>query len=150
MPIIEAGYAPLFMPQTVAVVGASRRATRFPTFSSAGFANTAIAGDIYPIHPIGAQRSTACTAYPNLGGDAEAGRLRLYCGVGSADSRPMLKSRRAARVRFAQVISSGFGEVDEGKDLQQRLLERGACRRHAVAWSQLPGHIHAARTHHVH
>ncbi|HEY9446541.1 MAG TPA: acyl-CoA synthetase, partial [Burkholderiales bacterium] len=41
--------------------------------------------------------------------------------VGAAQIPPMLSSARG-HVRFAQVISSGFGEVDEGKDLQTALV----------------------------
>ena len=64
-----------------------------------------------------------------------------YIAVSGAQIPDMLKVA-SGRVRFAQVISSGFGEVDEGKDLQARLL--AAAREGGM---RLIGHLLELLTH---
>jgi acyl-CoA synthetase (NDP forming) len=116
---IAAGYAPLFMPQTVAVVGASTKGAALPNHFIRRIREYGYAGDIYPIHPSAAEID-GLRAYPNLGATPKPIDY-AYIAVSAAQIPPML-SAAAGRVRFAQVISSGFAEVDEGKDLQANLL----------------------------
>jgi len=116
---VAAGYAPLFMPQTVAVVGASTKGAALPNHFIRRIREYGYAGDIYPIHPSAAEID-GLRAYPNLGATPKPIDY-AYIAVSAAQIPPML-SAAAGRVRFAQVISSGFAEVDEGKDLQANLL----------------------------
>src|SRR5471032_306503 len=112
-------YAPLFMPKTVAVVGASSKGNALPNVFIRRMREFGYAGEIYPIHPT-ATTIDGITAYPNLGATPQPVDY-AYIMVSAAQIPDML-AVAAGRVKYAQVISSGFGEVDEGKDLQQRLL----------------------------
>ena len=121
-------FAPLFEPKTVAVLGAST--------TSVAIANTFIRrlkafgypGEIYPIHPEAAEieglpASRAIAAAPRPIDYA-------YIAVGAARI-PDLLAQAAGRLKFAQVISSGFGEVDDGRALEQDLVAKarqGGCR----------------------
>ena len=112
-------YAPLFMPKTVAVVGASSKGNALPNVFIRRIREYGFAGEIYPIHPT-APTIDGLTAYPSLAATPKPVDY-AYIAVSGAQIPDMLKVA-AGRVRYAQVVSSGFGEVDEGKDLQQRLL----------------------------
>lgn len=115
-----AEFRPLFEPRTVAVLGASTR--------DVGIANTFIrrmkafgyAGTIYPIHPNAAEIE-GLKAYPSLAETPEPIDY-AYVAVG-AERIPGILAGANGRCRVAQVISSGFGEVEEGKALQQALVE---------------------------
>jgi acyl-CoA synthetase (NDP forming) len=121
-------FAPLFAPGTVAVVGASA--------SSATIANTFIRrmkdfgypGQIYPIHPKAGEIEDL-PAYPSL---AETPEPIDYAYIAIAAARiPDLLAAASGRVRFAQVVSSGFAEVAQGKNLERDLVEKaqaGGCR----------------------
>jgi acyl-CoA synthetase (NDP forming) len=113
-------YAPLFMPKTVAVVGASSKGNALPNVFIRRIREYGFSGEIYPIHPT-APTIDGLTAYPSLAATPKPVDY-AYIAVSGAQIPDMLKVA-AGRVRYAQVVSSGFGEVDEGKDLQQRLLE---------------------------
>jgi len=113
-------YGPLFMPKTVAVVGASSKGNALPNVFIRRIREYGFAGEIYPIHPT-APTIDGLTAYPSLAATPKPVDY-AYIAVSGAQIPDMLKVA-AGRVRYAQVVSSGFGEVDEGKDLQQRLLE---------------------------
>ncbi len=111
-------YAPLFTPKTVAVVGASTKGTALPNVFIRRIREFGFEGAIYPIHP-SATEIDGLPAYRSLG---ETPRPVDYAYIAvSAAQIPDMLSAAAGRVRFAQVISSGFGEVDEGKELQQQL-----------------------------
>ncbi|WP_218831913.1 acetate--CoA ligase family protein [Bordetella genomosp. 10] len=114
-------YRPLFRPRTVAVLGASTR--------SVAIANTFIRrlkaygydGEIYPIHP-NAPEVEGLPAYPGL---AETPRPvdYAYVAIGAAQI-PDVLGAAAGRCCFAQVISSGFGETEEGEAMQRTLVEQ--------------------------
>ena len=112
-------FAPLFMPKTVAVVGASTKGNALPNVFIRRIREYGFKGEIYPIHPT-ASSIDGIPAYPNLGATPQPVDY-AYIAVSAAQIPDML-TVAAGRVRYAQVVSSGFGEVDEGKDLQQRLL----------------------------
>ena len=112
-------YAPLFMPKTIAVVGASTKGNALPNVFIRRIREFGFTGTIYPIHPT-ASTIDGLPAFPNLGATPQPVDY-AYIAV-SAAQVPDILTVAAGRVRFAQVVSSGFGEVDEGKDLQQRLL----------------------------
>jgi acyl-CoA synthetase (NDP forming) len=118
----------LFAPRSVAVLGASA--------SSVTIANTFIrrmkdfgyAGALYPIHPKAAEIE-GLAACPRLAALPETVDY-AYVAI-AAERIPGVLAAAAGRVRFAQVISSGFGEVPAGQALERELLaaaRRGGCR----------------------
>jgi acyl-CoA synthetase (NDP forming) len=111
----------LFAPETIAVVGAST--------TSSIIANTFIrrmkaygyAGEIYPIHPK-AEEIEGLRAYPSLG---ETPKPVDYAYIATrADRIPPLIGAAKGNVKFAQVISSGFREIEEGIALEAELLAK--------------------------
>jgi acyl-CoA synthetase (NDP forming) len=109
----------LFAPRTVAIVGASAsKATLGNTFMRR-IREFGFAGVIYPIHP-DASHIDGVPAWPSL---AHTPQPVDYCFivVGASRVPEVIRSGRG-RVRFAQVISSGFGEVPDGVALQADLL----------------------------
>ncbi|MEO6929064.1 MAG: acetate--CoA ligase family protein, partial [Casimicrobiaceae bacterium] len=121
-------FAPLFAPATIAVVGASS--------STATMANTFIrrlrdfgyAGRIYPIHPK-ADEIEGLKCYRSLATAPEPIDY-AYVAIG-ARAIPQVLREANGRARFVQVISSGFGEVADGVELQAELVEsarQGGCR----------------------
>lgn len=111
-------YAPLFMPKTVAVIGASTKGTALPNVFIRRIREFGYTGEIYPIHP-GAAEIDGLPAYRTLA-DTPKPVDYAYIAVSAAQIPPMLAAAKG-HVRFAQVISSGFGEVDEGRALQDEL-----------------------------
>jgi acyl-CoA synthetase (NDP forming) len=113
-------FRPLFEPRAIAIVGASNsgrtRANDVLDFTRAmGFA-----GPIYPIHP------TAVTigGLPAYRSFADCPGEIDYAFVAIAAARvPDLLAQAGGRVRYAQIMASGFGETAEGERLNQRLLE---------------------------
>ncbi|MBI4208004.1 MAG: CoA-binding protein [Betaproteobacteria bacterium] len=111
-------FMPLFAPKTVAVVGASTKGTALPNIFIRRIREFGYAGAIYPIHPTAAEID-GLTAYKSLGETPQPVDY-AYIAIAAAQVAPLLAAGKG-RVRFAQVISSGFGEVDEGKALQEEL-----------------------------
>jgi acyl-CoA synthetase (NDP forming) len=111
-------FKPLFEPRTIAVVGASGKGgaqgNRFiRLLREAGFN-----GGIYPIHP-SEPVIEGLAVSPTL---ADTPEPIDYAFVAVAAERvpPMLAVARR-RVRFAQVMSSGFGESEGGRELENAL-----------------------------
>jgi len=111
-------FKPLFEPKTVAVVGASAKGTAFPNVFIRRIREFGFKGEIYPIHP-SAESIDGLKAYRGLGDTPEPVDY-AFIAIPAAQVPPLLTAARG-RVRYAQVISSGFGEVDEGKALQDEL-----------------------------
>src|SRR5688572_12585332 len=111
-------FKPLFEPKTIAVIGASSRGGTMCNIFIRRIRELGFEGTIYPIHPT-AGTIDGLPAYRSLADTPEPVDY-LYIAIPAAQIPPLLREARG-RVRFAQVISSGFGEVDEGKDLQQQL-----------------------------
>ncbi len=112
-------FTPLFAPATVAVIGAStKNSVALPNTFIRRIREFGFKGDIYPIHPSAAEIE-GVAAYPSL---AETPKPidYAYIAVSAAQIPPMLEAAKG-RVRFAHVISSGFAEADEGRDLQEQL-----------------------------
>lgn len=116
---VLARFAPLFRPRTIAVVGVSAsseaQGNRFIRLLRAfGFD-----GDIYPIHP----REATLAGLPVYRSFADTPRPVDYAFVAvGGEQVPGLLESAASRVRFAQVMSSGFGETDDGIELQRDLV----------------------------
>lgn len=116
-------YSPLFEPKTVAVIGASAKSPTLPNHFIRRIREFGFAGDIYPIHP-SATEIDGLPAYKTLA-DTPKPVDYAYIAVAGAQIPAMLEAvaqKKPGHVRFAQVISSGFGEVDEGKALQDQLV----------------------------
>src|SRR6185503_8421482 len=111
-------FKPLFEPKTVAVIGASARGMTFPNVFIRRIREFGFQGAIYPLHP-SADEIDGLRAYRSLADTPEPVDY-AFIAVPGAQIPSMLRAARG-RVRYAQVISSGFGEVDEGKALQQEL-----------------------------
>lgn len=111
-------FGPLFAPKTVAVVGASTRSATLPNVFMRRIREFGFAGEIYPIHPT-ADAIDGLKAYKSLGETPKPVDY-AYIAIAAAQVAPLLAAGKG-RVRFAQVISSGFGEVDEGRALQEEL-----------------------------
>ena len=83
------------------------------------------AGHIYPIHP-SAPEVEGLKAYPSLGQTPELVDY-AYVAIG-AERIPDAIAQANGRCRIAQVISSGFAEVEEGVTLELALIESTAAR----------------------
>lgn len=119
---------PLFAPRTIAVYGASGTATTVANTFIRRTLAFGFTGQIYPIHPR-ATEIEGLKAYPDLAAAPEPIDY-AYIAIGAKDI-PGILERAAGRLRFAQVISSGFGEVEDGQALQQELVRAahaGGCR----------------------
>ena len=112
-------FKPLFEPKTVAVIGASSRGMTFPNIFIRRIREFGFKGAIFPIHP-SADAIDGLPAYRSLAETPEPVDYALIA-VPAAQIPPLLRGARG-RVRFAQVISSGFAEVDEGKELEGELV----------------------------
>jgi acyl-CoA synthetase (NDP forming) len=118
-PNISQQFAPLFAPRTVAVVGASTKGTALPNVFIRRIREFGFDGRIFPIHPSAAQID-GLPAYRSLADTPEPVDY-AYIAI-SAAQVPDILAAANGHVRFAQVVSSGFGEVEEGKDLQEQLV----------------------------
>jgi acyl-CoA synthetase (NDP forming) len=115
-PIAE--FTPLFLPKTVAVIGASTKGTTFPNVFIRRIREFGFEGPIYPIHP-SANEIDGLPASKSLAETPEPIDY-AFIAIPGAQIAPLLSAAKG-RLRFAQVISSGFGEVEEGRDLQEKL-----------------------------
>lgn len=121
-------FAPLFAPRTVAVLGASTSSTTIANTFIRRMKEFGYAGALYPIHPR-ADEVEGLRCYASLAETPEPVDY-AYVAIG-ARLIPEALRKANGRVRFAQVISSGFGEVAEGTALQEKLVEdarAGGCR----------------------
>jgi acyl-CoA synthetase (NDP forming) len=121
-------FAPLFEPKTVAVVGASATSMSPANVFIRRMRAFGFSGTIYPIHP-SADCIDGLPAYRTLADTPEPIDY-AFLAIAAAHLPKMLAGARG-RVRYAQVISSGFAEVDEGKTLQDELVaaaRAGGCR----------------------
>lgn len=127
LPVVER-FMPLFKPKTIAVLGASTTQTSIANTFIRRLKDFGYNGNLYPIHPK-AEEVEGLKCYPSL---ADTPEPVDYAYVAINSNRiPDALGVSNGNVRFAQVISSGFGEVEEGKQLQKELIEKahqGGCR----------------------
>ncbi|WP_404863495.1 acetate--CoA ligase family protein [Georhizobium sp. MAB10] len=114
-------FEPLFRPNTVAVLGASTKDVAIANTFIRRMKDFGYAGAIYPIHPK-ADEIEGLKAYPTLADTPEPVDY-AYVAIG-AGRIPDVLAAAGGRCRIAQVISSGFGELEEGKALQTELVEK--------------------------
>ena len=112
-------FTPLFRPRTVAVIGASTRGNALPNVFIRRIRELGYEGAIYPIHPA-ADEIDGLKAYKDLGSTPEPIDY-AYVAIAAAQIPPLLATGKG-RLRFAQVISSGFAEVEEGRELQDQVV----------------------------
>lgn len=115
-------FMPLLQPRSVAVLGASTTSTTIANTFLRRMKDFGYSGQLYPIHPKAAEVE-GLPAYPSLAQTPEPVDY-AYVAI-AAQSIPDVLRRAGGRVRYAQVISSGFGEVAEGEALQAELLQAG-------------------------
>lgn len=114
-------FRPLFEPKTIAVLGASTKDVMIANTFIRRARDFGYHGEIYPIHP-SAEEIEGYKAYPSL---AETPEIVDYAYVAIGATRiPDVLGAANGRCRIAQVISSGFGEVEEGEQLQKELVEK--------------------------
>ena len=121
-------FAPLFEPKTVAVLGASTTSVAIANTFIRRMKSFGYKGEIYPIHPEAATIE-GLPAYHSIAAAPQPIDY-AYIAIGAARI-PDLLAQAAGRLKFAQVISSGFGEVAEGRALEADLVAKarqGGCR----------------------
>jgi acyl-CoA synthetase (NDP forming) len=112
-------FKPLFEPKAIAVIGASTKGDALPNLFIRRLREHGYAGAIYPIHPA-ANEIEGLAVYRSFS-DMPQPVDYAYIAIAAAQVPPLLRDARG-RVRYAHVISSGFGEVDEGRGLQEELV----------------------------
>ena len=119
-PAVPADFSALFEPQSIAVAGASATRVTFGNVFIRRLREYGYEGAIYPIHP----RAPAIEGLPTYKSLGATPRPIDYVYIAvPPDQVPDLIAGANGRVRFAQIISSGFGEVEEGHARQRRLEE---------------------------
>jgi len=116
----DVDFGRLFAPKTVAVLGASATDTSIANTFIRRMKKFGYAGTIWPIHP-SAPEVEGLPAFRSLG-DTPGPVDYAYVAIGASRVADAL-SAGAGRLGFAQVISSGFGEVEEGRDLERGLVD---------------------------
>lgn len=112
---------PLFAPKTVAVLGASTNQTAIANTFIRRMKDFGYSGQIYPIHPK-ATEVEGLQAYPDLASTPEPVDY-AYVAIG-AERIPDALAAARGNCRIAQVISSGFSEIEGGHDLEAKLIEK--------------------------
>ncbi len=118
-PVAAVDFDRLFAPKSVAVLGASATDTSIANTFIRRMKKFGYAGAIWPIHP-SAPEVEGLPAFRSLA-DTPGPVDYAYVAIGAARVADAL-SAGAGRLGFAQVISSGFGEVEEGRGLEQGLV----------------------------
>lgn len=114
-------FRPLFEPKTVAVLGASAKGgNALANIFIRRMKNFGYRGELYPIHPQ-ATEIEGFSAYKSV---AETPNPVDYAFIAlGAERIPALLAEAKGRLRFAQVISSGFAEVEGGQAVERELIE---------------------------
>ena len=123
------GFGDNFPPQSIAVVGASRKGfTLVPGYSGSqifsGLINSGYTGRVYPVNPK-ADEIGGVKAYPSVADIPEQPDLVIVT-VPAPVVPQVIDDCVAAKACYVHIISSGFGETGEeqGKLLQQQVLEK--------------------------
>lgn len=120
----QTDFSHLFRPRTIAVLGASATGTNLANRYLIGLRRSGFEGTVVPIHPTAAEIE-GVPARPSLN---DAGQPIDYAFVAlPAKIVPDALAAAPGTVAFAQVISSGFGEVEEGAALERDLVARMAA-----------------------
>ncbi len=117
---VQEMFRPLFMPNSVAVLGASATGTSFGNEVIRHSLAFGYKGGIQPVHPKAAQVE-GFPAVPTLADLTEPADF-AYIAVAAEAAIAAIASAPGC-ARFVQVMSSGFGEAEDGETRQNRLLE---------------------------
>jgi acyl-CoA synthetase (NDP forming) len=110
----------LFHPRTVAVLGASAEQTKAANLFIRNLIANGYDGRVIPVHP----RADAIEGLPTLPSLASVDSTVDYAYVAlPAAAVGAALETGAGRVRFAQVVSSGFAETAEGVELERALVD---------------------------
>ena len=112
-------FRPLFEPRTYAVVGASASKVTLGNEMLHHLRSMDFKGAVYPIHPK-ADEIDGLKAYTSLGETPEP--IDFAYIVVSASQVPETLRAAKGRTKYALVVSSGFGEREESRGLQEELL----------------------------
>ena len=112
-------FASLLRPSTVAVLGASATGTTIANTFIRRLKAYGYAGRIWPVHPA-AERIEDLPVLRSLA-EAPEPIDYTYVAIGAARVADALRGA-GGRLRFVQVISSGFAEVEEGQGLERELV----------------------------
>lgn len=112
-------FKPLFEPASIAVVGASATSVSGGNRFIRHLKNFGYAGRLFPIHP-SAPVIEGLPAYRSLA-DVPVPVDYAYVAVAALNAPNVLRSG-GGHVRFAQVMSSGFGETEGGARLEAELV----------------------------
>lgn len=118
LPVLEQ-FRPLFEPASVAVLGASSKDVTIANTFIRRLKAFGFAGPIYPIHPAAAEVE-GLPAYRDLA--ATPGPVDYAYVAIAAERIPEALAKANGRLKIAQVISSGFGETEDGKALESELM----------------------------
>lgn len=116
---VEHDFARLFAPDVIAVLGASARGANGANLFIRNLQKFGFTGKIVPIHP-SADVIEGLRVAASLGA-VDSTIDYAYVALPAARVAPALAAGQG-NVRFAQVISSGFGETPEGEDLERELV----------------------------
>lgn len=113
-------FRPLFAPRSVAVVGASTRAVNPANLFIRNLQRFGYSGRIYPVHPQAdsIEGLQAVASLAELPSPVDYAFMAL-----PASSVPGALASGSGKVRFAQVISSGFGEIPNGEELEREAVD---------------------------
>lgn len=113
-------FRPLFRPTSIAVVGASSKGGGRGNVLIRRIRAFGYTGEIFPIHPT-AKEIDGLPAYPSLAATPRPIDY-AYVAIPARDVAPLLANANH-RVRFAQVVSSGFSETPGGLALEAELVK---------------------------
>jgi acyl-CoA synthetase (NDP forming) len=119
VPAAEVDFDRLFSPKAIAVLGASATDTSIANTFIRRMKKFGYAGAVWPIHP-SASEVEGLPAFRSLG-ETPGPVDYAYVAIGASRVADALAAG-AGRLGFAQVISSGFGEVEEGRGLERGLV----------------------------
>jgi acyl-CoA synthetase (NDP forming) len=114
-------YGPIFRPRVIAVVGASASGGVSPGNEFIRHTRAlGYDGRLVPIHPSAATVDglPAAKSFADVGATVDF----AYVAVGARNVNGLLATA-AGKVRYAMVMSSGFGEVAEGRELEREMVQ---------------------------
>lgn len=112
-------FSALFAPRRVAVIGASGKRPNMANRFIQNMIANGFTGTIIPVNPT----ADTIEGLPAIGSLAELSSPVDYAFVAMPGARvAQALAAGAGKVRFAQVVASGFGEVEEGIELEANLV----------------------------
>lgn len=119
-PQTQTNFSPLFHPRRIAVLGASSRRPNLANRYIRTLQLGSFEGAIIPIHP----DAETIEGLPVVSSLSEVDEPIDYAFVALPASRVSeALSQGAGQLSFAQVVSSGFGEIDGGQELETALVD---------------------------